>query len=228
MPRSDTGRRAAARRTGRDPGAAMSEAPEQTLADDRSGVSTPEVPAKPKHDPGTSGFWWIPGGMLAAAAVAILVWWVWPPNNAVRGLDRGSEPAVTKPLPDYVLETDGGLAHADADELSHRYLRETKFEWVLRPRVDASGEVAVRGFAFVDGGRAGLPLGSLAELVSIADSGTIRITGSVEQLDLEPGRYTIALAVGRVADLPSQAADVLEPAADAAWQVRRIELEIEG
>jgi hypothetical protein len=193
-------------------------------------LANAELPAKPKHDPGTSGFWWIPGGMLAAAAVAILAWWVWPPNNAVRGLDRGSEVAATAPLPDYVLETDGGLEHADADELCHHYLRETKFEWILRPRVDAEieVEVAVRGFAFVDGGRAGLPLAGLAELVQIADSGTIRITGSVEQLDLEPGRYTIALAVGRAAQLPSQAAEVLEPAVDAAWQVRRIELEIEG
>lgn len=192
-------------------------------------------PSKPKHDPSTSGFWWIPGGMLLAAAAAIVMWWVWPPNEQVRSLtgDDGSQVAIADPLPAYVLETDGGLKQLRGDSdgseepSRHRYQRDTEFEWILRPKVDQLGEVAVRGFAFVDGGSAGLPLAAVAELAQIAKSGAVRIKGKIEQLDLEPGRYTIALAVGRPADLPTQAAEVHQPAADAAWQVRRIDIDIE-
>lgn len=195
----------------------------------------PTEPPKPKHDPSTSGFWWIPGGMLVAAAAAILMWWMWPPNEEVRSFteEGGEEIAIADRLPTYVLETDGGLKElrGDSDGVEesgrHRYHRGTEFEWILRPKVDEPGEVAVRGFAFVDGGNAGLPLTALDQLAQIAKSGAVRINGTIEQLDLEPGRYTIALAVGRPADLPTQAAEVHEPPADAAWQVRRIDIEIE-
>jgi hypothetical protein len=112
-------------------------------------------PQKPKHDPGSSGFWWIPGGMLIAAAAAIVLWWVWPPDNElVKGNDQ--QIARAEPLPAYVLETDGGLkqlrgdTEGGSDELGrHRYRRDTRFVWILRPKVDEPGEVAVRGFAFV-------------------------------------------------------------------------------
>ncbi len=196
----------------------------------------PEQKPEQKHDPGSSGFWWIPGGMLVAAAAAIAIWWIWPPSDDIRGLggDEGPQIASREPLPAYVLETDGGLellrgAGEDGKDPAarHRYRRASEFEWILRPKVDEAGEVGVRGFAFVDGSSAGLPLPALDELAQIAGSGAIRIAGTVEQLDLEPGRYTIALAVGRPDELPTQAAEVHEPAADAAWQVRRVELEIE-
>jgi hypothetical protein len=198
----------------------------------------PVEPPKPKHDPGSSGFWWIPGGMLLAAAAAIVMWWVWPPNADVRSLtsEGGEQVAIADPLPTYVLETDGGLKQmrgetgGSEEPGRHRYQRETEFEWILRPKVDEPGDVGVRGFAFVDGGTAGLPLPALDELAQVAKSGAVRIKGTIEQLDLEPGRYTIALAVGRPADLPTQATDVHESAADVtglSWQVRRIEIEIE-
>ncbi len=203
------------------------------LLDKRKPASTKaeSEPQKPKHDPGSSGFWWIPGGLLAAAAAAIVLWWVWPRNEDITGFgDDGPKIASVEPLPAYVLETDGGLEklRGGGDELGrHRYQRETKFEWILRPKVDEPGEVGVRGFAFVDGGSAGLPLAALDELAQIAEFGAIRIAGTIEQLDLEPGIYTIELAVGRPADLPTQAAEVHDPAADAAWQLRRVEIEIE-
>jgi hypothetical protein len=84
----------------------------------------------------------------------------------------------------------------------------------------------VRAFAFVDGGRAGLPL-QLDALAKVAPSGAIRIAGEIAALNLEPGRYTIALTVGRPDDLPSEAASVLEPEADAAFVVRRVDVVIE-
>src|SRR5690606_18141881 len=157
-----------------------------------------------KHDPGSSGFWWIPAGLLLAAAAAIVMWWVWPPSAE---LSNGNGQQIARAeLPAYVLETDGGLKQLRSDSESgsqepgrHRYRRDTEFEWILRPKIDEPGEVAVRGFAFVDGSSAGLPLAALTKLAQIAPSGAVRIKGRIEQLDLEPGRYTIALAVGRPA-----------------------------
>jgi hypothetical protein len=197
------------------------------------------TPAKP-HDPGSSSFWWIPGGLIAAATAAIVLWVVWPPNEDVRLLDEGSPVAQPdtaqqiKPLPGYVLETDGGLeqlrgdteGETSPDDARHRYHRDTEFEWVLRPKADIEEAVAVRGFAFVDGGSAGLPL-QLDDLAKVAATGEIRIAGKIAELDLEPGRYTIALAVGRLTDLPTQAASVLEPDGEAAFVVRRVDVVIE-
>jgi hypothetical protein len=200
-------------------------------------LKQPEPEAEPEskpHDPGSSGFWWIPGGMLVAAAAAILLWWLWPPSQEIRDLD-GDDPIVAtrEPLPSYVLETDGGLQQLRGDtegspEVAgrHRYRRDTAFEWVLRPEVEFSEEVALRGFAFVDGSNAGLPL-RLDEMVKIADSGAIRIAGEIAQLDLEPGRYTIALAVGRPDALPTEAAALVEPSGEGSWTVRRVDILIE-
>lgn len=198
---------------------------------------TVEAPAPAKsHDPGSSKFWWIPGGMLAAAAAAIVMWWVYPPSADVRGLDNpvvAGRDAV-QPLPGYVLETDGGLkqlrgdteGETGPDDARHRYHRDTEFEWILRPKAQYEHAVSVRAFAFVDGGRAGLLL-ALDELAKVAPTGAIRIAGKIAALNLEPGRYTIALAVGRPEDLPAEAASVLEPSDDAAFVVRRVDIVIE-
>jgi hypothetical protein len=193
----------------------------------------PPAPAKP-HDPGSSTFWWIPGGMLAAAAAAIVLWWVVPPSEDVRGLDNPLVAVEETPLPGYVLETDGGLkqlrgdtdGETSPDDARHRYHRDTPFEWILRPKADFEHAVSVRAFAFVGGGSAGLPL-QLDNLAEVASTGAIRIAGKIAELNLEPGRYTIALAVGRVEDLPTEAGAVLEPGEDAAFVVRRVDVVIE-
>ncbi|KIG13686.1 hypothetical protein DB30_07894 [Enhygromyxa salina] len=222
-------------------------------------------PAKP-HDPATSGFWWIPGGLLAATGALIVLWWVWPVNEEVReisaelatapatdvgaelGLDLPPEPRLdlggsdsgaappADPFSSYVLETDGGVAASDADPPEpdrHHYHRETPFEWTLRPShsVGPISDVGVRGYAFVDGGSAGLPL-ALDPLGQISEAGAILLSGKIGQLGLEPGRYTIALAVGRANALPVQAQELLAPSPDApagapTWVVRRVELVIE-
>ena len=175
--------------------------------------------------------------MLLAAAAAILMWWVWPPSNHVRGAEGEgpkTEAAALEPIPSYELSTDGGLERVrdgDSDPGraagAHRYRRDTKFEWVLRPESRAEGELALRAFAFVEGSPAGLAL-SLDELVRISDSGSIRVAGSIASLDLEPGRYTIALALGRPSALPERA-EVLAGATNAdTWTVRRLDILIEG
>ena len=197
------------------------------------------------HAPSPSGVWWVPAGLLLATAAAIALWMVLPPNDDVRDLTRESAEPIAKiePLPNYLLETDGGLARlrgrpqlgvARADEPAsgrHQYRRDTAFEWILRPATTNTEPVGVRGFVFVHGGSAGLPL-KLDELAQVSDSGTIEIAGTIAQLGLEPGRYTIALAVGRPAGLPEQAIELSElnaaVAADGSWHVRRIAIEIDG
>ena len=202
------------------------------------GEASKPGPAKPgeiaAHDPGSSRSWWIPGGMLAAAAAAIAVWWIWPPSEEIRGIGRDETTVAQRdPLPSYVLETDGGLKQLRGDtdgsindDAPHRYRRQTKFEWILRPKSPVSGEIAVRAFAFVSGGQAALPLATDA-LVEIADSGAIRIAGQIAQLGLEPGRYTIALVIGRPDALPEQAPDSSGPRPNESWELRRVEITIE-
>jgi hypothetical protein len=134
-----------------------------------------------------------------------------------------------------VLETDGGLkqvrgdteGETSPDDARHRYQRDTAFEWILRPKTNIEAAVSVRAFAFVDGGRAGLPL-QLDALAKVAPTGAIRIAGKIAELNLEPGRYTVALAVGRSEDLPTQAGGVLEVDDAAAFVVRRIDIVIEN
>jgi hypothetical protein len=203
---------------------------------------TVEVAAQPGpakvHDPGSSKFWWIPGGLLATAAAAIVMFWIVPPSADVRELDNPvvatRDTDTDTPLPGYVLETDGGLkqlrgeteGETGPDDVRHRYHRDTEFEWVLRPKADFEHVVSVRAFAFVDGGRAGLPL-PLDDLAMVAPTGAIRIAGKIAELDLEPGRYTIALAVGRVEDLPTDAGSVIEAEEGTAFVVRRVDIVIE-
>ena len=186
------------------------------------------------HDPRASS-WWVPGGMLAAAAAAILMWWVLPPSDDLRGTGDTGSPKIAQlePLPAYGIEADPGLAALRGDEGGEeagaaplRYHRDTPFRWLLRPAVNVDEPVDVRGFAFVEGGSAGLPL-HLEALTERADSGVIRIAGKIAALDLEPGRYTIALALGRPDALPTQAAQVAAPSPEGAWQVHRLEINIE-
>lgn len=196
-------------------------------------TSTPadagESAAKLKPDHRASS-WWVPGGMLVAAAAAILLWWVWPPSEDV----RGPQLAQLEPLPTYSLEVDGGLAQLRGEEPSEepaatepaRYQRNTQFSWQMRPELEVGEPVSVRGFVFASGGSAGLPL-ALDALTQRAASGVLRVFGEISSLDLEPGRYTIVLAVGRPDDLPTQAAQVASPKPEDAWQVHRVEIIIE-
>ncbi|NVB38057.1 hypothetical protein G6O69_09455 [Pseudenhygromyxa sp. WMMC2535] len=190
---------------------------------------------------GTGPWWWVPGGLLIAAAAAIVAWVFWPPSQELLDSSGGSGQLVADasggPMPAYQLETDGGLkqlrsegesseGEPNADTKPHDYRRGSKFEWILRPREAVEGELEVRAFAFA-GQRLdrGLPL-ALAELVEISPSGSVRVAGTIGQLGLEPGAYTIALLVGRPGSLPSDAGAVREGGEDGSWQIHRIAIAI--
>jgi len=192
-----------------------------------------DQPAPAPERPSATVLWFMPAGLLLAAAAAIVLWWVLPPGEDVRRLTEPSnEPiAARDQLPGYALETDGGLQQLRGEppgpaDARHDYQQTTAFQWVLRPAISSSGEVGVRGFVFVDGSSAGLPL-DLRELAEVAESGAIQITGTIEQLGLEPGRYTIALVIGRPTALPEHAAELnVDQPQDGAWQVRRLDVQI--
>ncbi|PRQ05093.1 hypothetical protein [Enhygromyxa salina] len=195
-------------------------------------------PSAPDSDSDSRTSRWLPVALIVAAAAAVLLWWVVPGQGSLDGGggDDGPKLAQRDALPSYTLETDGGLTQLRGDTgdpspaSEHRYRLHTPFDWILRPSVDASGEVAVRGFAFVNGGDVGQPL-QLDALTQIAESGVVRVSGTIGQLGLAPGRYAIALAVGRPDALPATAAEVTapadQPANEHAWAVRRVEITIE-
>lgn len=208
---------------------------------------TREEPAKATvANSGASASWWIPGGMLLLAAGAIVAWWIWPPSQELRELEQASagasadasaDASAMQPIPRYELTTDGGLASTEAGEASTktgangrlRYRLDGKLDWRLQPADDVVGDVAVKVWAFPDAPTVGEPRLLLLEpLVQISDARAIALSGEVAELGLEPGRYTLALAFGRPAALPDQAAAVHGSEGSDTWTVRRVSIEIEG
>lgn len=176
--------------------------------------------------------------MLFIPTLAILAWWLWPPSAEVRELDE-PKPAQTGkaelgPLPVYALETDGGLVTpggAGEPELGKgrlRYRLDTRFDWRLNPELEVGGELALRAFVFPEAPTIGdaRALG-LGELGSVEARGVARVHGTIRQLALDPGRYTIALVVGRPGSLPEQAQAVHGSTGTEAWALRRLAIEIE-
>ena len=171
--------------------------------------------------------------MLIIPSLAIVAWWVWPPSAEVRELDK---PAATTseaaPLPTYALETDGGLsAPSDAAEgegsTRLRYRLDSRFDWRLQPEGEVAGELALRAFVFPEAPTIGDARAlSLGELGSV-EIGVARIHGLIGALALDPGRYTIALVVGRPGSLPEQAQAVHGSTGTEAWALRRVAIEIE-
>jgi hypothetical protein len=173
--------------------------------------------------------------MLVVPTLAIAAWWLWPPSAEVRELDD-PKPASAKdevgPLPVYELQTDGGLlpagGAASGGEGRLRYRLDTAFDWRLEPVSEVAGELALRAFVFPEAPTIGdARVLSLGELARVESRGVARIAGTIEALALGPGRYTIALVVGRPGSLPEQAQAVHGSTGTDAWALRRLAIEIE-
>jgi hypothetical protein len=172
--------------------------------------------------------------MLIVPTLAIVLWWLWPPSADVRELDD-PKPTSTKaelaPLPIYVLETDGGLDTGAAVPVAQarlRYRLDTAFDWRLNPETEVAGELALRAFVFPEAPTIGdARVLTLGELGSVEARGGARIRGTIDGLALDPGRYTIALVVGRPGSLPEQAQAVHGSTGTDAWALRRLAIEIE-
>lgn len=178
--------------------------------------------------------------MLIVPTLAIVLWWLWPPSAEVRELDD-PKPTASKdevgPLPTYVLETDGGLAtslgqnpggESAGSKGRLRYRLDTTFDWQLSPESQVAGELALRAFVFPEAPTVGdARVLALGELGSVEARGVARIRGTIHALALDPGRYTIALIVGRPGSLPEQAQAVHGSTGTDAWALRRLAIEIE-
>ncbi len=170
---------------------------------------------------------------------------MWPPSPEVRELDE-AKPIQAKakakgesdPLPTYVLATDGGLAAPSdasppvpgkpADSSRLRYRLDTAFDWQLEPAAEVAGELSLRAFVFPEAPTVGdARLLALGELAHVEARGFARIHGTIGELALDPGRYTIALVVGRPGSLPDQAQAVHGSVGSEIWAVRRLAIEIE-
>lgn len=184
--------------------------------------SSEVVPLRPRA--AASSRWVVVGTVLAIAA-AVSLWWLWP-----RDPDSGSDaPEIARlELPDYELETEGGLKPnrdtSSEPERALEYERDSRFEWVLRPQTAVDGPVEVRGFVFSDPAGAGRTL-ELGALVQIGESGSIRIRGTIAELGLATGEFVIALVVGRAGELP-EAGLGLDAIERGGWQVARLDLVI--
>ncbi|MFV8755250.1 hypothetical protein ACNOYE_32270 [Nannocystaceae bacterium ST9] len=169
---------------------------------------------------------WVIGGVLLAMAAAAALWWAWPRSPGEGS--GGQEIAVAEPIPAYGLEV-GGWLKTERDPTAptpdrYRYRSDTPFEWILRPQAEVAGELALRAFVLDPDGVGGRPL-DLGELAQIADTGSIRIRGTIGQLNLAPGHHTIALAIGRPDALPERA-EALAESGERAWRAFRIELDV--
>lgn len=185
--------------------------------------------------------WLIPAAMLFIPTLAILAWWLWPPSAEVRELDEprtkpSAQAAELGPLPPYALTTEGGLPPASdltppgehaSGPVRHRYRLDTAFAWKLEPRDQVGGALDLRAFVFPEAPTLGdarvLALGRLASV----EAGVARVEGTIAALALDPGRYTIALVLGRPGSLPELASQVHAATGTDAWIVRRLAIEIE-
>lgn len=159
----------------------------------------PSETAPVLHFPGQRkrGFWIL--GALLAAAAALAVWW---------GIQQVSDPSVPRiaaneALPEYVLETDGGLrtkrGDTPSDERLH-YRADTAFRWTLAPADEVEAPIELKVFAFAEHGP-GRVL-ELAKLTTISEVGGVALRGQAAALGLPPGHWTVVLVVGRPSALP--------------------------
>lgn len=171
--------------------------------------------------------WWM--AVLALAAVVALAWWL-VPGRSGSPVEPNPPLLAQRPLPAYEpgIENDGGLTGLRSDpgnpSPEPRYRVDTRFEWRVRPRSSAEGELDARAFAFQGSTAKSLATDGLLEVHA---SGAVRMTGTIEALGLTPGAWTIAIAVGRPSALPSDPSAVRDAQDTETCIVRRLRVLVE-
>ncbi len=129
----------------------------------------------------------------AAAAAAVLLVFLWPAEEQVA-------------LPDYHLTLAGGvreLRSASGEQVgsdSPVFVPGNRLRLNIRPDVAVEGEVEVRLFGYRGGELTRWP----EPPVTAADSGSFHVDGVFgQEIDLEPGEWTIIVVVGRPGELPT-------------------------
>lgn len=151
-------------------------------------------------------FPWAAALGLVAVAVAILVVVFAGPGGSTDSSPRVAE------LPAYVIETDGGLAKTRSTPPPEHgpvhYAPTNEFEWIIRPAHDIAGPLpAVRVIARDVHGR----VTPLSPTILVADSGALRLTGTIAELGLGPGEWTIEVVLLRTSGWHVDAVVVAKP-----------------
>lgn len=154
------------------------------------------------------------GSLAAAAAVAIVL---------LRG---GGEPALD--LPAYALVRGGDAASRSHDSPPSpaplRLRADSPVDLVLAPATPVAGPVDVRLVASQGGGNSRWISGD----ATVSSDGVVRLRGQAAW-GLTPGRWQLAVIVGRPDRLPADLAAWERAAAGAPdWQVVSLELEVVG
>jgi hypothetical protein len=156
---------------------------------------------------------WLAGlGSLAAAAAVTFI--------LLRG-DGG--PALD--LPDYTLTRGGDATSRSTDTPVSSQLRlrsDSPVDLVLAPDARVAGPVGARVIATRDGHSQ-----LLAADVDVSPDGVIRLRGR-SAWGLAPGRWRLAVVVGRPDALPADLAAYERAAATPPWRVIPLELEVVG
>lgn len=155
----------------------------------------------------------------AASLAAVLVFFV----------VRGSVDA-TRPLPEYRAELSGDREIRSGSGAPREWVLSpgSRFDLLLRPATAVSGDVEVRFFLERDG-----ELRRWQPPFDAHPNGSVEVVGTIgDQIELEPGRWTLWALVGRPGKLPEMTADLragLEnerPRTTRYWRILRADLRI--
>lgn len=162
---------------------------------------------------------------IAAAVLAVLLL----RDPTLPGADG---PPVASLGAHYTLETDAGSATVRSTEGGGagplRYVPGDRFEWVLRPDEPVDARPQLRIFVLADDTDQARRI-DRPELVEIG-SASVRVSGPIDALDLEPGRWTVVLVLGADAGgLPNalRRGDLdAPPTNERAWRAFRVEFDL--
>lgn len=137
------------------------------------------------------------GASLLAIAAALALTFV-AFSDQLRGTGEPLEPIAA--LPSYAIETDEGLAtkrstpQAPSPAAPLRYASANTFEWTLRPAIDLVGPAPLVAARARDAEGQVHPLALRFES---APSGALHTQGTIAELGLAPGEWTIELTLLR-------------------------------
>lgn len=159
------------------------------------------------------------GGVLAAAAAAVLVWALVP---------REGPPLPGESLPGFASEWSnqytGSMRGAEAPQECQRYQSEGRLEVRLRPESALADDLVIAALARSERGeRRWLPIEP-----TLSASGVITIDQRVDELGLTPGRWTLSFFVSRDDQLGTRELAELSPGERPEVAVVRSDVCIEG
>jgi hypothetical protein len=182
------------------------------------------MPMRAANDTGSR---WVVAGMILAAAAAVALWWVGKSEQPSVPEEDAPRVAVVS-LPVYELEVDGGLATQRSDTPRAgglRYRNNNQFTWVMRPIDNVAATVSTRLCASSQSGEdVEIDVGPFATL---SESGGVRLQGRIAALGLNPGRWTVVLAVG-VPEVLAEVGSVCRASTSDGIDVQRLDMQLLG